>query len=339
MRLRNEQLENHLQQQLAAVYLLSGDEPLQMQEAGDAIRHAARQQGYSEREVLDQGSDFDWSSLNTAAESLSLFGEKRLLELRLSSAKLGAEGGKSLVAYCERPAIDTILLISLPKLERAQANSKWHQAIEQLGVVVQIWPVEGKRLIPWIEQRLRRAGLTPDTGVVEMLADRVEGNLLAANQEIEKLLLLYGQGVVTPEMLIEAVADSARFDIFTLVDTLLMGDISKGLRILQGLKGEGVAAPVVLWAFSREIRLLAEMAFAIKVGGGVDQVMTKHRVWDRRKPILRKALRRQVDHWRHLLSGCAHADKAIKGLDTTDPWLIFQQLAQGMAGLPLNIEY
>lgn len=334
MQLRNEQLETHLRQQLLPVYLLSGDEPLQMQEAGDAVREAARRQGYSEREVLDQAGGFDWSSLASAAESLSLFGEKRLLELRLNSAKLGTEGGKSLVAFCERPAIDTILLITLPKLERAQANSKWYKAVDALGVVVQIWPVEGRRLIPWIEQRLRRVGLIPDTGVVEMLADRVEGNLLAASQEIEKLLLLYGQGVVTPERLIEAVADSARFDIFNLVDTLLAGDISKGLRILQGLKGEGVAPPVVLWAISREIRLLAEMAFEVRLGGGVNQVMANHRVWERRKPILGKALQRQVSHWQGLLTVCAHADKAIKGLDSADPWLLFQQLSRGMAGLP-----
>jgi DNA polymerase-3 subunit delta len=334
MQLRNEQLERHLQQPLVPVYLLSGDEPLQMQEAGDAIRETARRQGYSEREVLDQGSGFDWASLNTAAESLSLFGEKRLLELRLNSAKLGTEGGKSLLAYCERPAVDTVLLITLPKLERAQANSKWFKGVERLGVVVQIWPVEGKRLIPWIEQRLRRAGLIPDTGVVEMLADRVEGNLLAASQEVEKLLVLYGQGVVTPEKLFEAVADSARFDIFTLVDTLLIGDINKGLRILRGLKGEGVAAPVVLWAVSREVRLLAEMAFEMSVGEGVNQVLAKHRVWERRKPILHKALQRRVNHWQGLLTDCAHLDKAIKGLDPADPWLLFQQLARGMAGLP-----
>jgi DNA polymerase-3 subunit delta len=333
MQLRNEQLENHLRRQLAPVYMLSGDEPLQMQEAGDAVRKAVRRQGYSEREVLDQGGGFDWSSLNAAAESLSLFGEKRLLELRLTSGKLGAEGGKSLVGYCERPAIDTILLITLPKLERAQAKSKWYQALNKLGVVIQIWPVEGKRLIPWIEQRLRRVGLTPDTGVVEMLADRVEGNLLAASQEIEKLLLLYGQGVVTPEKLLEAVADSARFDIFNLVDTLLMGDINKGLRILHGLKGEGVAAPVVLWAISREIRVLAEMAFDMKLGLGVDQAMAKRRVWERRKPILRKALQRPLNHWQGLLMDCALADKAIKGMDSSDPWLLFQQLACGMAGL------
>ncbi len=334
MRLRNEQLTGHLQQQLAPVYLVSGDEPLQMREATDAIRLAARQQDYSEREVLDQGSGFDWSGLNTAADSLSLFGEKRLLELRLNSAKVGAEGGRSLSAYCERPAIDTLLLITLPKLDRTQTNSKWYQAIERLGVVVQVWPVEGGRLMPWIEQRLRRAGLIPEAGVVQMLADRVEGNLLAANQEIEKLLLLYGQGVVTPEQLIEAVADSARFDIFSLVDTLLNGDVSKGIRILQGLRAEGIAAPVVLWALSREIRQLAEMGFEVTHGKPVERVMTEHRVWDRRKPILRKSLRHQAGHWQRLLADCAQADRAIKGLDPADPWLLFQQLARGMAGLP-----
>ncbi|MES9992453.1 MAG: DNA polymerase III subunit delta [Candidatus Thiodiazotropha sp.] len=334
MRLRNEQLANHLQQQLAAVYLLSGDEPLQMREAADAIRHAARQQGYSEREVLDQGSGFDWSSLSAAADTLSLFSEKRLLELRLSSGKVGTEGGRSLSAYCERPATDTLLLVTLPKLDRAQTNSKWYQAVERLGVVVQIWPVEGGRLIPWVEQRLRRAGLIPEPGVVEMLADRVEGNLLAANQEIEKLLLLYGEGVISVEKLIEAVADSARFDIFTLVDTLLEGNVVKGLRILHGLKAEGVAAPVVLWALSREIRTLAEMGFNIGSGKSVEKVMAEHRVWDRRKPILRKALRHNVDHWQQMLVECAYTDRAIKGLEQADPWLLLQQLARGMAGSP-----
>ncbi|MCU7814113.1 MAG: DNA polymerase III subunit delta [Candidatus Thiodiazotropha sp. (ex Rostrolucina anterorostrata)] len=335
MRLRNEQLTAHLQRDLVPVYLLSGDEPLQMQEAVDEIRSASRQQGYSEREVLDQGSGFDWSALTTAAESLSLFGDRRLLELRLSSAKVGTEGSKSLSAYCERPAEDTVLLITLPKLERAQANSKWLKMIERVGVIVQIWPVEGSRLVPWIEQRLRRAGLIPETGVVEMLADRVEGNLLAASQEIEKLLLLYGEGIINPEQLNEAVADSARFDIFGLVDTLLSGEAAKGSRMLQGLKAEGVASAVVLWALSREIRSLAEMASAVEHGASVEQVMAAHRVWEKRKSILRKALGQRAEYWYRLLSECADADRAIKGLSNTDPWLIMQNLAGGMAGLSL----
>ncbi|MCU7921201.1 MAG: DNA polymerase III subunit delta [Candidatus Thiodiazotropha sp. (ex Dulcina madagascariensis)] len=333
MRLRNDQLIARLQRDLAPIYLLSGDEPLQMREAADEIRDTARRQGFNEREVLDQNSGFDWSALRAAAENLSLFGDRRLLELRLSSAKIGAEGAKTLGVYCERPADDTLLLITLPKLEKAQTTSKWLKAIDRLGVIVQIWPVEGARLAPWIEQRLRRAGLIPEAGVVEMLADRVEGNLLAASQEIEKIRLLQGEGVVNAEQLAEVVADSARFDIFGLVDTLLVGETAKGMRMLQGLKAEGVAAPVVLWALSREIRVLAEMAYEVERGQGVDQVMGAHRVWEKRKSMIRKALGRQAAHWRRLLCRCADTDRAVKGLSPADPWLMLQELAQGMAGV------
>jgi DNA polymerase-3 subunit delta len=321
-----------LQRELAPLYLISGDEPLQMKEAADEVRVAAQAQGFTEREVLDVTAGFDWSALNAAAESLSLFGERRLLDLRLNSPKVGTEGAKALSAYAEAPSPDTLLLITLPKLERAQSNSQWYKRLDKAGVVVQIWPVEGSRLPPWIEQRLRRAGLIPEPGVVEMLADRIEGNLLAANQEIEKLLLLQGPGVVTQEQLAGSVADSARFDVFALVDTLLAGEVAKGLRMLRGLRAEGVAAPVVLWAISREIRALAQMAHEVEQGRNADQVMGAHRVWDKRKPLVRKGLQRRPSLWRQLLSICTQADRAIKGLDTVNPWLLFEDLALGMAG-------
>ncbi|MCU7850802.1 MAG: DNA polymerase III subunit delta [Candidatus Thiodiazotropha sp. (ex Monitilora ramsayi)] len=335
MRLRNDQLAGHLQRNLAPLYLISGDEPLQVREAADEVRATARSQGYNEREVLDSVAGFDWSALNVAAESLSLFGDKRLLELRLASCKVGTEGAKALNAYAERPAEDTVLLITLPKLERAQSNSKWFKHLEQTGVVVQIWPVEGNRLPPWIEQRLRRAGLIPEAGVVEMLADRVEGNLLAASQEIEKLLLLQGPGVITMDQLAASVADSARFDVFGLVDTLLSRETAKGCRMLQGLKAEGVAAPVVLWALSREIRALAGMAYEVERGGSADQVMGAHRVWEKRKPLLRRGLQRRSAHWRALLKICGQTDRAIKGLSPDDPWLLLEKLALAMSGVNL----
>ncbi|MCG7975560.1 MAG: DNA polymerase III subunit delta [Candidatus Thiodiazotropha taylori] len=334
MRLRNDQLNAQLNRDLAPLYLLSGDEPLQMMEAADQIRQAARQQGFSEREVLDQVSGFDWSALNQAAESLSLFGDRRLLELRLNSAKLGNEGGKALIEYCQRPAEDTVLLITLPKLEKSQMKSKWLQAVDQLGVVIQVWPVEGNRLMPWIEQRLRQAGLIPEAGVVQMLMDRVEGNLLAANQEIEKLLLLQGEGVVTQDQLMQAVADSARFDVFSLLDTLMSGQTAKGLRMLSSLKAEGVAAPVVLWALSREIRSLAEMANELEQGRNSNQVMAAYRVWDKRKPVVGKALSRgTADYWRKLLIQCSDVDRMIKGLNSKDPWLALKRVAQGVSGI------
>jgi DNA polymerase III subunit delta len=336
MRLRNDQLANHLQGNLAPLYLMTGDEPLQMREAADEVRNAARRQGYTDRQVLDQVSGFDWSALNVAAESLSLFGERRLLELRLNSPKIGNEGAKALNAYVERPAEETLLLITMPKLERAQTNSQWMNNLDRLGVVVQIWPVEGARLPPWIEQRLRRAGLIPEAGVVQMLTERVEGNLLAANQEIEKLLLLHGPGVIGVEQLTESVTDSARFDVFGLVDTLLQGEAAKGIRMLQGLKAEGTASPVVLWALSREIRALALMAFEVEQGRNPDQVMSSHRVWEKRKPLLRKGLKHPSGHWQWLLLLCVRTDRAIKGLESADPWMLLQNLALGMTGQRLS---
>jgi DNA polymerase-3 subunit delta len=332
MRLRNDQLAAHLAKELTPIYFLSGDEPLQMGEAADLIRNRARALGHTEREVLEQGPNFDWALLNSAADSLSLFGEQRILDLRLNSPKVGTEGSKTLAAYAERPPPDTLLLITAPKLERSQLNAKWVKLLDRTGVLVQVWPVEGNRLPPWVEQRLRRAGLIPEPGVVEMLVERVEGNLLAASQEIEKLLLLHGPGVISMQQLAESVADSARFDVFGLVDAMLAGDPVRGLRMLEALKGEGVATPVVLWALSREIRGLAEMAFEVEAGGSAERVMAACRVWEKRKPMVRKGLRQPAGYWRDLLARCADTDRVIKGLGKDDPWLLMQDIALGLAG-------
>ncbi len=336
MHLRNDQLAAHLEKPLAPVYFLTGNEPLQMGEAADLIRGKAKLQGYTEREVLEHSASFDWGVLSRAAESMSLFGEQRILDLRLSNPKIGAEGSKALIQYAGNPPSDTLLLITAPKLERSQLNTKWVKLLDQAGVMVQIWPVEGNRLPPWIEQRLRKAGLVPEAGVVEMLVERVEGNLLAATQEIEKLLLLYGPGVVSAERLAEAVADSARFDVFSLVDAVLAGDVARGLRILEGLKSEGIATPVVLWSLSREIRALAEMAFEIERGGSAERVMSAYRVWEKRKPLVRQGLKQPAGHWRDLLAECARTDRLIKGLGRGDPWLQLQDIAVGIAGVSLT---
>jgi len=333
MRLRPDQLAAQLQKSLAPIYFLTGDEPLQMGEAADLIRSSAREQGHSEREVLEQGPGFDWDQLAGLADSLSLFGDRRILDLRLASAKVGNEGAKALLEFAQDPPPDTLLLMSAPKLERSQLNTKWVKALEQAGVLVQIWPLEGARLAPWIGQRLRRCGLAPEPGVVDILVERVEGNLLAAAQEIEKLLLLQGPGVVTVERMLEAVADSARFDVFGLLDTLLSGDVARGMRMLAGLKGEGVAEAVVLWAFAREIRTLAMLAGEIERGASAERAMAAARIWEKRKPLVRQGLRQSSFHWQGLLVKCAQADRSIKGQDPNDPWRLLQDLAMGLAGV------
>ncbi len=334
MRLRLPGLQAHLEKEFAPVYLVTGDEPLQTLEAADAIRQAARGRGYSSRDILEVDRSFQWHQLATEASSLSLFSEQRIIDLRIPSGKPGAEGGKALTEYMERPAEDTLLLITMPKLERSQTNSKWFKAIDRIGAVLQIWPVEGPQLPAWIEQRMRGKGLLPEPGAAALLADRIEGNLLAAAQEIEKLLLLHGPGAISGEQLVEAVSDSARYDVFDLVDSALAGKSGRSLRILHGLRGEGTAPPVVLWALAREVRMLAELAFQVKGGMNPQRAVgARHEVWEKRRPLVASALQRlPLQSWRRLLQLCADADRAVKGRLKSDPWLLFEEIATRMAG-------
>jgi DNA polymerase-3 subunit delta len=336
MRARIDQLPQQLNRELKPVYLVSGNEPLQLGEAADAIRARARKLGFSGRDVLEVDSRFDWNLLTAEANSLSLFAEQRIIELRISSGKPGLEGSKALVAYCERPPEDILLLITLPKLEKEQANSKWFKALDKIGLVVQVWPVEGERLGPWLEQRMRNAGLTPAAEVVGMLADRIEGNLLAATQEIEKLLLLHGPGVITAEQLAESVTDSARYDVYGLVDSALQGKTARSLRMLNGLRAEGTPAAVVLWALTREIRMLCSIALGVGMGQSAQQLVGARReIWDKRKPLVIKGLQRVSEqNWRTLLQLCGLTDRAIKGQAKQDPWLLLQEITSRMSGAP-----
>ncbi len=337
MRLRVDQLTSRLKQRFDPVYLISGDEPLQRNEATDAIRKAAQQSGYNDRTVLDVQSGFNWDELAAEADAMSLFADKRLIDLRLKTATPGNEGSKALTAYCERPPPDTLLLITTPKLDRKQLNNKWVKAIEQLGMVVQIWPIEGERLNPWLEQRMRNRGLTPEPGVVPMLAERIEGNLLAASQEIDKLLLLNGPGIVSVEALTASVSDSARFDVFSLVDKALQGDAARCIRILSGLRNEGVAAPIVLWALAREIRGLFAITRSISKGSPADAAMSKAGIWEKRKPIVGKAIRHlRPSHIEKLLYLCRQADAAVKGADNANPWELFEQITLSLSGIRLT---
>ncbi len=333
MRLRADQLEAHLKKGLAPVYVISGDEPLQLGEAADAIRAAARTAGYTTREILEADGRFDWNRLGQQADELSLFAEKKIVDLRLPGGKPGREGSAALVAWCSDLPADTLLLLTLPKLDRSQGGSKWMKALDQAGVVIQIWPPDAARLPRWVEQRMRAAGLVPEPGVAQMLAEQTEGNLLAARQEIEKLRLLHGEGPITQEQLSRAISDSARFDVFGLVDAALAGKAKRSLRILSGLRGEGVALPVVLWALAREIRLLAGLS--ARVGNGVPpaRAMAEARVWKNRQPLVAQGLKRlDLPHWQELLARCQQADAMIKGAAAGDPWLQLEQIVLAMAG-------
>ncbi|MBC3411375.1 DNA polymerase III subunit delta [Pseudomonas sp. SWRI51] len=342
MKLSPAQLNKHLQGSLAPVYIVSGDDPLLCQEAADAIRAAARQQGFDERQVFSADANFDWGTLLMAGASLSLFAQRRLLELRLPSGKPGDKGAAALIEYCAKPAEDTLLLISLPKLDGSAQKTKWGKALVEGGncQFIQIWPVDAHQLPQWINQRLAQAGLSAQRDAVDLIATRVEGNLLAAAQEIEKLKLLAEGNSITVETVQAAVADSARFDVFGLVDAILNGEAGHALRMLEGLRGEGVEPPVILWALARELRLLAGLAQQFSQGVPLDKAFSQARppVWDKRRPLVSKALQRlSAQRWAMLLQDAQHIDAQIKGQAVGSPWTSLSRLALLMAGQRLNL--
>ncbi len=337
MRLRAEQLEGHLRGGLAPVYLIHGDEPLLAARAADLVRAHARGRGYDERRVFHAEPGFDWGALAEAAGALSLFGGRQLLDLRLPTGKPGEQGARALTAYAEAPPPDTLLLVTAPRLDRAAQRSAWYRALEAAGVVVQVWPVERARLPGWIRQEAARLGLRLDAEAARLLAERAEGNLLAAAQELEKIRLLHGEGAVDARAVLEAVSDSARYGPQDLADAALAGEAARVARILAGLRAEGEAPALVLWVLAREARTLAAMA--AEGGRAPEALAAAHGVWERRRPLVAGALRRLGRAGaRAALAQAARADRVVKGAERGEPWGELLELAlllaRGRGALP-----
>ncbi len=332
MKINADNLKQQLDSALSPVYLIAGDEFLLVTEACDAVRAAARSQGFDERTVMVADRSFDWDSLFAAGSSMSLFGEKRLLELRLPTGKPGQIGSRALLEYVGELPPDTLLLIISARLDRAAQNSKWVKALSSAGVFCPIYSVDEKRLPAWISARMRAAGLNPDREAVALLADRVEGNLLAAQQEIEKLLLLSGPGKVDSEAVRASVGDSSRFDVFQLADAAVGGDLKRSLRVLSGLKQEGVEPVLVSWALVREIRSLAGLAYAVSCGTSISVAMASARIWQSRQSLVASALRRHNLASAHtLVLQAAQTDATIKGARRGDAWVCLQALTSALA--------
>lgn len=321
MRLKPEQVVAALQKDLAPVYLVSGDEPLQIGEAADAIRAAARKAGYDSREVLVADAGFSWNTLAESAGSLSIFADKKIIDLRMPAGTPGIEGSKALLSYCERLPEDTLLLITAAKIAGASLKARWFQALDKVGCVIQVWPLEGQDLIHWLQQRMQRRGLQAEPEGIKILASRIEGNLLAAAQEIEKLYVLYGTGHLSNQQIFDAVADSSRFDVFKLIDSVLAAKVGRIFKILSGLKAEGVAAPVVLWALAREARALIKIKQALAQGQNKALVFKNNQIWDKRQQLVNDALNRLADtDLNRILTLSAKADRQIKGQQQGDSW-------------------
>lgn len=321
MRVRPEQLPQQLKKGLNAIYLISGEEPLLMQEACDAVRQACTHAGVTERERISIEKADSWQQLLSCGANMSLFGDRKLIELNLPSGKPGREGGKALQDYLDI-AGDDILLIIAGKIDKASTNSKWFKALDQNGVIVQVWPINAGQLPGWLQQRAQQAGLTIDSEALALLQHQVEGNLLAAAQEIEKLKLLSDNGNVSAATVSASVGSSARYDVFGMVDACLSGRASDALRMLHGLRGEGTASAVVLWALAKEINVLLQLQDAKNRGQDPASLYRSMRIWDSKAKLLSQALsRHNTQSLSHLNELATKADGSIKGfVSTGKPW-------------------
>lgn len=339
MRLRPEQLTTHLQgAKLAPLYLISGDEPLQMMEAKDAIRNTAKQHGFDERSLLEVTHNFDWGSLFQEAGNLSLFASQRLIELRLDSHKPGINGGKALVDYCNDPPADTLLLITAAKVDTKTQQTKWFKALDNCGVIMQLWPVDANALPQWIMRRFSTLGRQVSPAAASYLADHVEGNMLAASQEIEIIALLTDKPALDLDDVI-SVGDSTRFDVFKLMDAVLDGQAERVIRILDGLRSEGLEPIIIHWAIQRELHSLHAMSRDIAAGDTVDRVMQKHKVWSSRTNAVRTALQRHKPAGlKRLIISTANLERLLKGVQKikTDPWTDITWLCLRIAGVRLE---
>ncbi len=335
MRLNQQQLKLQLRDGVGPLYLISSDEPLLIDEALDAIRAAARAAG-SDRDVHVAERGFDWESWRAGLNNLSLFSTRELIELRLPTGKPGTVGARVLTELAAAPTADKTVVVIAPSLNGKAGRAKWVKALADGGAWLSLAPPKPTELTGWLAGRVRAAGLACEPEALQLLAARVEGNLLAAKQEIDKLVLLADDQKVTVDTVRAAVADGARFDVFQLADAALAGEASRAVTILSHLRAEAVAPPLILWSLVREVTQLAEVSARTEAGEAPGRAMTAAGVWRSREPLIGRALRRfSASGVRQLLSQAAIADRVVKGARAGLPWNTLTELTLSLAGTSL----
>ncbi len=339
MQVRVEQLPDEIERKgLSPVYLISGDEPLQLNEASDFIRHKARESGVEERVVLDVATGFDWNRLIEENASMSLFASRRLIELRMGASKPGREGGKILTEYAEQLAGENVLLITCNKLEKQVQRSKWYKSLDKVGVTTQVWPIDAVKLPNWIRQRIKKHSKTITEDAAQLIADRVEGNMLAASQEIDKLCLLVDSDEITVDDVVSAVTDSTRFDVFDLIECAYANETKRLLRMLDGLKSEGMDPMAIYGALMWDYRRLCTMGYHISNGVSLEKLFADYRIWDnKRKQAIKSILHRHdVNKLYELLTQANALDRTIKSADKHTVWDAMLSLLLAFSGHNIN---
>lgn len=322
------QLDAALKRELKPIYLISGDVPLLLQETRDKIRQAAQQAHFLQRDILTIDSSFDWEILQQRLQTRNLFSEKMIIDLRL--IKWEERVSKIILDYLDIPADDLLLMISIPKLTGPQQKTKWFKTIAKIGETIAIWPITLRELPQWIQQRLRVANVQANVESIQLLAEWTEGNLLATQQAIEKLLLLYPEQNITRNEMLAVLNDNARFTVFDLSNAVLLGDATRAIRILLHLRSEGIEPTLILWVLAREIRQLIHLFHQKEQGIPIAQLLQKE--WQSRKTLMNAALRRQNYHTLlYCLQKASKIDKIIKGLKPGNHWNALESLAISIA--------
>jgi DNA polymerase-3 subunit delta len=333
--IRPDELSARLARKLEPLYVIQGDEPLLVLEAGDAIRNAARAAGIVERDVLVADAGFKWDAFVGANANLALFGERKLVDLRIPTGKPGTEGGKALEAFAASPNRDNLTLITLPRADRTMQNAAWFLALARIGATIAVYPPEREALPGWIARRLARQSQTATPETLAFLADHCEGNLIAARQEIEKLALLLPAGALDHDAVVAAVADVARYDVFAVSEAWLSGDAGRVLRILTVLEGEGDGPQLAIWSLSEDLHALAAVQAIVQQGVPMAVALREAHVWGRRQSVLERAARRvapaDVERW---LAALARVDALGKGVGQGNAWDQLTALALDVAGKP-----
>ena len=339
MRIDSEQLAQHFSRGINRLYVVYGEELLLALEAADRVRAKALEQGYSERQVLIADANFDWPELAMTSNSLSLFSPRRVLDLRIPSGKPGKDGSQALQTLAGSLPEETVTLITLPAMDRQTLSSKWFETLDGAGVTVHAAAIKRGHLGQWLAGRLAQQQQQADVQTIDFLIGRVEGNLMAAHQEVRKLALLFPAGALAFDEVRNAVVDVARFNVFDIGATLLKADRAHFVRMLDGLHGEGVAAPLVLWAIAEEARVMARVKGAVARGRPLPQVLRDARVWGARQDLMPVALRRVTQaQLMAALRGAAEVDRMIKGLASGDVWDALLSLGLGLMAEPQGRE-
>ncbi len=334
MRIASDQLAQQLAKDLPAALLLHGDEPLLIEETCDAIRQTALQHGFEERIRMSAEPGFDWQQIHEQSQSLSLFSSRKLLELRLPSGRPGEPGARAIIEFCDQMPADTALLVIAGRLEARVKQSRWVKAIDKCGVIIEHHAIGADRLPGWIHTRLKSRSLNADTEAVRLLSHYLEGNLLAAAQEIDKLALLCTDGRLSADQIMSSISDHARFNVYTLVDVCLSGDPPKALRMLDSLRAEGVEPVLINWVLTREIRVLAQLAAGLARGKPRNQLFRAYNIWARRNAIVTAALNRlEVPGWWGLLQQAGRVDRIAKGRAQGDVWLALERMCLNLGGV------